>query len=360
MRDAVHRSTTKYTIQDIAQLAGVSAKTVSRVVNHENNVAPATRTRVERIITELGYQPHMGARSMRSVVRDSIGVTMSSSANVIPLSQDTLSALFSTLYRIFGAKGYVISFDLNPLAAGHGVDFARGLWQQRYGAIVIIGPIPDDDPTIQRVHTSGYPYLALDRFEPFPQCSSATVDFEAAAYLSTKHLLERGHRRIALLSSFGDYSAGRARRRGYVRALEDAGLPVDDTLVGSVKFLSRQITSVVHRLLMEDGVTALIDASGCEDSFSLREGARRAGRVPGKDFEVACWTYTENATVLTEACAHIWLPLREAVTEGFELLADWFNGDGTGPIDVLYPPSLYQTTATGEIPKPKPVFELLD
>ncbi len=356
----MNRTTTKYTIQDIAQLAGVSAKTVSRVVNHESNVANATRTRVERIITELGYQPHMGARSMRSVVRDSIGVTMSSPVNVIPLSQDTLSALFSTLYRIFGSKGYVISFDLNPLAAGHGVDFARGLWQQRYGAIVIIGPIPDEDPTIRRVHSSGYPYLTLDRFECFPECSSATVDFEGAAYVSTKHLLDRGHRRIAMLSSFGEFSAGRARRRGYAKALEEAGLPMDETLVGSVKFLSRQITSVVHRLLMEDGVTALIDASGCEDSYSLREGARRAGRVPGKDFEVACWTYTEHATVLTEACAHVWLPLREAVTEGFELLADWFNGDGNGPIDVLYPSTLYQTVATGEIPKPKPVFDLLD
>jgi LacI family transcriptional regulator len=356
----VSRTATKYTIQDIAQLAGVSAKTVSRVVNNENNVASATRARVERIVAELGYQPHMGARSMRSVVRDSIGVTMSSPANVIPLSQDTLSTLFSTLYRIFGAKGYVISFDLNPLAGGHGVDFARGLWQQRYGAIIVIGPIADEDPTIHRVHASGYPYLTLDRMESYPECSSATVDFDAATYMSTKHLIDRGHRRIAMLSSFGDFSAGRARRRGYMRALADAGLPFDETLIGAVKFLSRQITSVVHRLLMEEGVTALIDASGSEDSYSLREGARRAGRVPGKDFEVVCWTYTDNATVLTEACAHVWLPLREAVTEGFELLADWFNGDGTGPISVLYPPTLYQAVASGEIPRPKPVFELLD
>lgn len=354
---------TKWTIHDIARAAGVSAKTVSRVVNGETGVGPETRARIARIIEEVGYQPHTGARSMRSVPRDCVGVAVPARVDEVPLSQSLTLWLFSELYRIFGARGDFICFDLNPYAVcgshtGGVSDYARGLWQQRYAACILVGPLRTTDTTVVRIKNSGHPYVALSRTDCLAEASYATVDYEQAAYDSVKFLIGRGHRRIAMLQGFVGYNPGEERRRGFLRALTDAGLEPDESLLRPVSFAARNTCEVVHNILVDPSVTALIDASGAEDARSIREGARRAGRAVGKDFELIPWTYTADAVVLSEASAHVWLPVREAAIEGFEHFADWLRGDREGPVQVLHAPRIHSTHSEREIPPPEPMFQV--
>jgi DNA-binding LacI/PurR family transcriptional regulator len=185
--------------------------------------------------------------------------------------------------------------------------------------------------------------VAFSRLDSLPECSSATVDFELGAFESTKLMIERGHRRIAMLKALSDYQPGVERYRGYMRALDGAGIAPDMSLMQSVSFRPDDVANAVHRLLKNSDVTALVDASGTEDGANILEGARRAGRKPGGDFEVLCWTYTSNSVVLEEACMHLWLPIREATTEGLELLADWYFGKRMGPIHIIYPPTMLDT-----------------
>lgn len=347
------------TIHDVAKLAGVSAKTVSRVVNGETGVGDEKRARIARIIGEVGYQPHTGARSMRKPSRDSVGVTLPAPMDESPLSQPFLLWLFAEIYRLFGKGGDFVCFDLNPFAKRRDEDYARGLWQQRYGVCIIAGPVAVNDKTIHRIHASGHPYVALGRLDALPEISCATVDYEEAAYLSTKFLLDKGHKRIAMLRAFETYQPGVERLRGYLRALEEAGIEPDDNLVRSVTFGPQHVASVIHRLLLDPSVSALVDCSGMEDANSIREGARRAGRVPEQDFETVVWTYTDNAVVFREAAAHVWLPAREAAVEGLELLSDWAQDRRKDPIKVVYRPTLYHPSSDSEIAKPKPLFEAL-
>ncbi len=149
-------------------------------------------------------------------------------------------------------------------------------------------------------------------------------------------------------------------QRGYRRALEEAGIPFNDRLVRSVTFAAANIANVVHRILADEKVTALIDSSATENALGLREGARRAGRTPGENFEIVAWTYAPNAAVLREASAHLWLPVREVASEGLELLAQWLYGEQTGPIWLIYQPILNQASMDEEIPPPKRLFDLLE
>lgn len=345
-----------WTIHDIARETGVSAKTVSRVLNNENGVAEATRARIVKLMEEVGYHPHTGARSMRARTRDCIGLTLSGPPDEVPLSEGLFIWLFSSLYHLFSAEGNYLCFDLNPFHKGRDADYGRGLWEQRYSACVICGPLHLGDKTLPRIHKAGYPYVALSRLDGFPESSHATVDYGEAARASVEFLAKRGHKRIAMLKGFAGYQPGLERRRGYLAAHEEAGLDVDQTLMRRTSFASADIENAVHRLLLDHGVTALVDASGAEDAAGLRKGALRAGRTPGKDFELVAWTYTHNAAVLAEAAAHVWLPVREAAAEGFGLFAEWFHEEREGPIQVLYRPTLYESVANGEIHKPKPIF----
>lgn len=350
----------RWTIYDIAREAGVSAKTVSRVLNAKPGVSEPTRSRILDIMRRVDYHPHMGARALRGKRQGCIGITVPAPLDVAPLSQSFFIWLFGELFRVFGLSGEYLCFDMNPFAASPNGDYARGLWQQLYKACVIVGPLALQDKAIYRVHESGLPYVVFGRLDGLPECSSATVDYEEGCYASTKYLLDRGHRRIAMLKAFSGYQPGLERRRGYLRALNEAGIEPDETLIRSVDFGAQNIANVVHRLLARTDVTALVDCSGTEDARSLREGARRAGRVPGKDFEIVAWTYADDGAVLSEATAHVWLPVREAASEGLEHLAAWVSGQRNGPVKVLYRPVLREKVTGGEVPKPRRLFDLLD
>ena len=349
-----------WTIYDIAREAGVSAKTVSRVLNGKPGVSKETRTRILDIMQRVNYHAHIGAQSLRNKRSGCIGVTLPAPMNVVPISQGFFMWLFVKLYELFGAKGDYIGFDLNPFSGSQHTDYGRGIWQQLFKACVVAGPLAVDDQVIGRIHQSGVPYVALGRLDGMPECSCATVDYEEGACISTKFLLDRGHKRIAMLKAFAGFQPGAERRRGYLRALNEAGLDEDPSLIRSARFDARNIANVVHRLLTDSSVTALIDCSATEDGTSLREGARRAGRIPGKDFEIVAWTYADNAAVLSEASAHLWLPVVEAAAEGLEQLSGWLNGEREGPINVVFHPVLYTRWAQVEVPKPKRLFDLLD
>ncbi len=349
-----------WTIYDVAKEAGVSAKTVSRVLNEKSGVSDETRERILSIMRAVDYHPHIGARGLRGKLRGCIGLTVPAPLDVVPVNQAFFLWLFAELYRAFGIRGEYLCFDMNPYFGGRETDYARGFWEKLFKACVIAGPLSHNDTILERIHRSGMPYMAMGRLDSLPECSCATVDYEEGARISTRFLLDRGHRRIAMLKAFAEFQPGVERRRGYTKALEEDGIAVDEHLIRSATFGARNIADMVYRLLSDPTVTALIDSSATEDATSLREGARRAGRVPGKDFEIVAWTYADNAAVLHEASAHVWLPVREAATEGIEQLAAWVEGERSGPIQVIHRPILNETVANGEVPKPKRLFELLD
>jgi LacI family transcriptional regulator len=349
-----------WTIYDIAREAGVSAKTVSRVLNNGSGVAEGTRQRILDVMKRVSYHPHIGARGLRANrTHGCVGVTVPAPMDIVPMSQGFFLWLFTELFRIFGLSGEYLCLDMNPYSVSPDADYSRSLLERLCKALVIAGPIPLNDKVIFRVHASGTPYLAFGRLESLPECSSATVDYVEGAYLSTRYMLARGHKRIGMLRALASFQAGVDRERGYCLALEEAGQPYDANLIRSVRFGAGNIANVVHRILNDSSITALIDCSATEDASSLREGARRAGRVPGKDFEIIAWTYAESAAVLSEASAHVWLPVREVATDGLEQLAEWIRGERDGPINILYHPLLSEKKME-ELPKPRRLFDMKD
>lgn len=345
----------RYTIHDVAHELGVSARTVSRVLNDQAGVGKATRQRVKAFIREVNFHPHSGARSLRRQRLDCIGVACTAPPDILPVSKDILTWLFFELNRLFQA-GEFIGFDMNPRLREGQYDYARGVNEQRFGACVVAGPLRTNDTIIHRIHDAGCPYMAMGRLDRFPEISCATVDYEDAAYISTKFLIDRGHTRIGLLLGLEGFQPGAERRRGYRRALDEAGLPYDESLVRPTGFDSDQNVRLTHRLLLDREITALVESSGTEDESGIREGARRAGRMPGENLDIVEWTYTYKASVVSEAIAHVWLPVREAGSEGLDLLADWFYERRSSAFQVVYRPILYETPRDGNVAAPRPVF----
>ncbi len=348
------------TIYDIAQEAGVSAKTVSKVLNHKPGVGADTRRRIQDIIVTMGYYPHYGARTLRGQRRNCVGVTVAPPLEVVPLSQDFLLWLFAKLSEVFSSQGAYLAFDMAPRLGKNDVgDYGRGVWERLYDVCLIVGPVPVNDTILPRIHATGMPYLVIGRLDALPECSAAHVDFQEGAYKSTRFLLERGHRRIALLSAFEGYQAGLDRVRGYEEALREYGVPLDQRLIQYFDPTQGRLPDVLATLLAPPGVTALVESSVSEDSEALYQAAAQTGRAFGKELECVVWTYMKDAAVLPEAAAHLWAPVRESAIEGIERLARWANGDIEGPIHVNYKTVLTDADHHLAVQKPKRIFDLL-
>ncbi len=330
----------KVTIYDIAKKAGVSAKTVSKVINNKDGVKEVTRKKVLEIVKQLGYHPNIFARSLRANQPACVGITFPSPIEVTPFSPNFFLWLFMELYRIFGKKGEYICFDMFPYELNKSGDYARGVFDNLFKACIIAGAISLKDDIIRKIHNSRIPYVAFGRLYSFPEMSYATVDYEKAAYISTKFFIERGHKHIALLQSFDQYQPGLERIQGYKRALEEFRIPFNEKNIRTVNFNPKNIMLRVYQLFSDTQITALIDSSGTENGDALQEGIKRAGRKIGENCEVLTWTYEEKGSVLSEASAHVWLPVRESATEGMELLAKKIRVNEQEPIKVLFSPIL--------------------
>lgn len=330
----------KVTIYDVAKEAGVSPKTVSKVINNKDGVKLDTRVKILEIVKKLGYHPNLFARSLRANAPACIGVTFPAPIEIVPFSSKFFLWLFYELYKIFGKKGEYVSFDFMPYESLEIRNYARGVFDNLFKACILVGPIALNDTVVRKIHEAGVPYVALGRLGSFPEISHATVDYEYSAYISTKFLIERGHKVIGLLQAFDGYQPGAERVSGYKRALEEYGIPFNKDLVQPVKFNFDSLFRKAYYLFSNTNITAIVDSSGNEDPVALREASKLAGRELGKDVEIVTWTYEDKRLILREAVAHVWLPVRESATQGLEELSRWISEGRGEPIKVLYPPRL--------------------
>ena len=216
---------TMATIRDVARAAGVSVATVSHVLNGTRKVAPDTAARVRRAIEELGYQPNAIAQSLRKRVTYAIGVLVS----------DITNPFFASLVRgvedAAHAAGYsvvVCNSDENPEKEDF---YIRSLWRRRIDGMLIAPTRDGTSPALKELVQKGIPFVFVDRKAKGIGAPAVLSDNVGGAYLATKHLIERGHRRIGIVLGIPGATTTEERLAGYRQALEEAGIPFSEELV---------------------------------------------------------------------------------------------------------------------------------
>jgi LacI family transcriptional regulator len=212
------------TIKQVAKAAGVSFKTVSRVVNDDNNVSADTRARVLEAITQLGYRPNLIARNMRTrrthllgLLADEIAVTPFA-VNLIKGAQDAA--------RQRGFMLMIISCD-NDLQR---TDDAIETLLKRKVEGIIYATMRHEVITLPQ-HLDEAPTVLANCRSHDARFTSVVPDEEQGGYEATRALLARGRRRIAFINLEPDAAATIGRLQGYRRALAEHGIPYDESLV---------------------------------------------------------------------------------------------------------------------------------
>ena len=211
------------TVHDVAAEAGVSIKTVSRVVNAEANVSAEVRSRVLAAVDTLHYVPNSVARSLKVGLGDTVGIVIDSIADpffAALTSAAEAMALEAGLNVVFGSTGYDAGRERHQVE--------RMAMQQVRG--VILAPVQGDHSYLTRYRHS-VPVVLVDRALELDDYDTVLVDDYGATRLAVEHLLRHGHRRIAFVGAEPRFVTMTERLRGYRDGLADAGLPLDPALV---------------------------------------------------------------------------------------------------------------------------------
>jgi LacI family transcriptional regulator len=261
------------TLEKVAELAGVSRSTVSRVVNNQSGVREDVRRRVLQIIDETGYRPNLAARALASNRSGIISL-------VVP---HALSRLFTDPYFPRLTQGITLACNSNDLSLTlflfHNEEEEAKLTRRIANASlfdgVIMASASFEDPLIPHLVKNEVPLVVIGRQDRYPQVSFLDVDNLNGAYAAASHLLRLGYQRIAHITGPQNMIAGEERLAGYRKALGDRGRTYNEDLVAAGDFTEAGGYVAMKRLLpaRPDAVFAASD--------QLALGAWRAIREAG-------------------------------------------------------------------------------
>lgn len=312
------------TVADVARRAGVSAMTVSRVVNNSGRVQPTTRERVEHAMRELGYIPN---RAARSLVVNKLGVL----ALVIP---DISNPFFPVLAR--GAEaaareaGYTVILGNTDEDFDEELAYIRAICSLRVDGALVAPCGAESRSNLELLNRHGVPLVLIDREVKGLPADVVRGESRKPARLLTEHLIEHGHRRIGLITGPADVSTACEREQGYRDALRAATINVSRQLVQRTEYTREAAKQAAHTILaISDRPTALVTGNNFQ-AFGVLDAARELGcRVPE---DVAVVTF-DDVEIVVEApfftCAA--QPAEALGRAAVEQLLGRLNGDEAPP-----------------------------
>jgi LacI family transcriptional regulator len=261
-------------IKDIAERAGASIATVSRVINGSGYVAAATRARVEAAIAESGYRPNAGARLMRTAESRMIGLLLPA------LDLHFFGILAHEVEQALSARGYralICSTDEDPAREE---EYVAALLAQRVDGMLAVS-VTADSRAFARLLAAGVPVVGIDRALPGTGADVVKADHAMGLRIAAEHVLALGHRCIAIVGAPGHSAPIQERLTGARDALAAAGVAPADIRIGPVH--SFEACRDLVLAMLDDGhrPTAILGTTDIAAIGAIHACAMRGLSVPG-------------------------------------------------------------------------------
>ena len=291
------RGTGQPTINDVARIAGVSKKTVSRVINRSASLNADTRRRVEEVIASLGYVPNPQARALALRRNFLVGLVHDNpnAQTVMNVQRGMLEALYQTEFELV----------VRPVTRGSTTmldDLRQFLERQRPYGVVIMPPVSENDRVAQLCADIGCRYVRMgSALLDGPEHMVASNDREAVRD-AIDHLIAAGHRRIGLVGGPQGFRSATERHAGFEDALAGAGIALPRSLVADGDYTFESGLAAADRLLDLMPRPSAIFCCNDEMAAGVMQAARMRGLDIPRDLSIIGFDDTPIA-------AHLWPPL---------------------------------------------------
>jgi LacI family transcriptional regulator len=346
------------TIYDVAAKAGVSIKTVSRVMNNEPNVRPAMRDRVLAAAGALGYSPNLSARSLAGSRSFVIAVFVDAALTIdhwrSERGADYLSRIQLGATLQCREAGYHLLVELidheGPRVRQ---EVAALLAALKPDGVILTPPSSDNAVVLELLDKAGTPYVRVGPERAEGLGPRVHMDDVAAAREMTQHLAKLGHGRIGFIIGEPRYGASQARRDGYLEAMKGLGLPVADGWVRQGDFTFQSGLDQAKALLaLPDRPTAIF-ASNDDMALGCMAAIAEAGLMTPGDISVAGFDDSPSARFSRPQLTTVRQPVAEMASVAAKLLIGQARSGAAAerPVDELLPFELIHRASTAPPPR---------
>lgn len=315
------------TIHDVAALAGVSAKTVSRVINRQPNVRDEVRGRVEAAIRNLRYHPSPIARSLASRRSSLIGLFHDN-----PSANYLLSIQFGALRRCQEEHYKVLFQACDARNRKLGAEIVSLAQQLQLEGLILTPPLSGMATLVRELLASGLPVAQVAPSRDDPQTLNVLIDDSDASRTLTEHVIGLTHRRIAFVLGHPDHDATAKRYAGYKQALQRHKIKFDSSLVmpGQFSFDSGRVAAI--KLLTATHKPTAIIASNDDMAAGVVAAAHELGLQLPRDLSVCGFDDTPIARALWPQLTTMHQPIMDMAYSVTDLLLTKIR-TGTAPAE---------------------------
>ncbi|MGV6819917.1 MAG: LacI family DNA-binding transcriptional regulator [Parvularcula sp.] len=333
------------TLRDVAEAAGVSQMTVSRVLNTPDLVREKTREKVEGAIRELNYRPNLLARSLAAGGTLFIGLTYANESRGY-LSEMSVGALKAC--RRAGL--HLVIEDLTEEDDADEQAIAERLCHSGLDGIIVVPPLADNPAIAEALQVAKLPFVLISPAEQGNAAPRIVVNDRGAAADMTAHLIGRGHRDIAFIKGPDTNHQASERFEGYVEAMDKAGLKISGDRIAGGDYTYKSGMEATEQLLAHAPRPTAIFAANDDMAAGAIAAIRQAGFDVPNDLSVAGFDDTSIAST-------IWPPLttmRQPVAEMAEHAVGLFAGGAlsAGPAEIRLNVDLVERSSVGPPRRP--------
>ena len=303
----------KINIKDVANKAGVSTATVSRVLGDFPGVRDKTRKKVLKAITELNYEINAVARSLRQKKTNSIGIIV---GNVLSQFYSVIAKSVEDTANKFGYHTILCNGDENSKKE---LEYLRILKSNRVDGIILT-PTGKNSEYVQHLINSRTKVVLLDRLIEGVDCDAVLVDNTNGAYKAVKHLIDQGYRKIGIVDGYLDRTTGAERLKGYLQAIEEAGIAKDDNLIKIGNFKKESGKRLTRELLKQSNRPEAIFTTNIDMSMGALIAIKEMGLTIPDDIGIVCFDDSDWALILEPSITVIRQPVYQLGSIAAELL----------------------------------------
>ena len=303
------------TIADVAEEAGVSPMTVSRVINGEDRVRIKTRKRVEDAIAKLQYTPNLSARQLAGAQPIHVGLIYDNPSSAY-LSEFLVGALEQTSQL---NVQLTVEKSENPQGA---MATAEAMVARGVDGLLLPPPLSDSSLVLAYLETLAIPTVVAASPHTGMNVSAVSINDEQAAYEMTRHIIELGHRRIGFIAGNPNQSATDLRLTGYQKALRDFKLTVNPQLIAQGQFSYRTGLEAATKLLSLASPPTAIFASNDDMAAATVAVAHRLGLNVPQQLTVCGFDDSLMATTIWPELTTIHQPIIEMSRTAVKLLVE--------------------------------------
>jgi DNA-binding LacI/PurR family transcriptional regulator len=303
----------KKNIKDVAKKAGVSVATVSRVLRNSDNVRKQTREKVLKAVSELNYEVNAVARNLRQEKTYSIGIIL---GNVLSQFYSIIAKSVEDTANKFGYNTILCNGDENPEKE---LNYLKVIKSNRVDGIIIT-PTGKNASYINHLINSGTQVVLLDRLIKKVDCDAVLVDNVDGAYKAVKHLISKGYKKIGIVNGYLDRTTGVERLEGYLKAIREAGIAKDNSLIKIGDFKKESGKKLTNELLKQQNKPEAIFTTNIDMSIGTLIAIKELNMKIPEDIGIVCFDDSDWIAIFEPPITVIRQPVYKLGSTACELL----------------------------------------